>query len=208
MHQPDDREDDDLLRRAADDPAARDELLGRHREALRRMIAARLDRRLAPRADASDVAQEALEVAARRLREYLAGRPVPFAVWLRGLADERLKDLHRRHVAAQRRSVRREEPPLPDESALALAERLFARDTGPTTRLRRQELRKRVLAALAALAALRDADREVLVLRHLEELSWAEAAAVLGVGEGALRVRYLRAVQRFHKCFPDGFPEE
>jgi RNA polymerase sigma-70 factor (ECF subfamily) len=206
MHQQGDPENDDLLRRAAaGDPAARDELLGRHRGRLRRMIAARLDRRLAPRVDASDVVQEALDVAARRLPEYLAGRPVPFAVWLRGLAGERLRDLHRRHVAAQRRSVRREESPLPGESALDLAERLFASDTGPTTRLRRQDLRER---ALAALAALKDADREVLVLRHLEDLSWAEAAAVLGVGEGALRVRYLRAVQRFRKCFPAGPPEE
>jgi RNA polymerase sigma-70 factor (ECF subfamily) len=207
MTEPDDRATDELLRRAAaGDTAARDELLGRHRERLRRMIAARLDRRLAPRADASDVTQEALEAAARRLPEYLAGRPVPFAAWLRGLAAERLIDLHRRHVAAQRRSVRREEPPpLPDESALDLAERLLARDSGPTTRLRRQEQRERVLAALAA---LKDADREVLVLRHLEELSWSEAAAVLSVGEGALRVRYLRAVRRFREGFPTGFPEE
>src|SRR3954468_14879787 len=115
-----DPDTDDLLDSAArGDQAAREELLARFRTRLRQMIAVRLDRRLAPRLDPSDVVQEALAEAARRLPDYLRERPLPFYPWLRQLALERLIDLHRHHVRASKRSVQREErslPPLPDES--------------------------------------------------------------------------------------------
>jgi RNA polymerase sigma-70 factor (ECF subfamily) len=186
---------DELLNRtAAGDQRARDQLLERHRQRLGRMVAVRMDPRLAGRVDPSDVVQEALAEAAGKLDAYLDGRPLPFYAWLRRIAWERLVALQRRHVYARRRSVGREEPGgLPEQSALELAERLFARGSSPSRQAQRGELRERVRAALAALP---DRDREVLVLRYLEGLSNADAAAVLGVSEGALRVRHVRAIER------------
>src|SRR5438477_6125508 len=114
-----------LIRDAAGgDERARQRLLDLHRRRLRRMVALRLDRRLAARLDPSDVVQEALADAAGKLTDYLRRRPLPFYPWLRRLAWERLVALHRRHVRAGCRSVAREEPgglALPDESAVALA---------------------------------------------------------------------------------------
>jgi RNA polymerase sigma-70 factor (ECF subfamily) len=191
--------DTDLLLAAAagGDAAARDKLLDRHRGRLRRLVSVRLDRRLAARVDPSDVVQETLADAAARLDCYLNERPLPFYPWLRQLAWDRLVDAHRRHVRAGRRSVTREEPPaLPDESVLELADRLWEVSSGPSGRLRREERRAMVGRALDQ---LRDRDREVLVLRYLEQLSTAEAAAVLGLNEGAVKLRLLRALQRLRE---------
>jgi RNA polymerase sigma-70 factor (ECF subfamily) len=185
-----------LLGRAADgDDAARDELLERHRHRLRRMVAVRFDPRLAARVDPSDVVQETLAEAAAQLNRYLKERPLPFYPWLRQMAERRLIDLHRRHVQARRRSVTREEAGvgLSDQSALALAERLYGRPSSPSAGLHRQERRDRVRAALAALGAQ---DREVLVLRILEGMATREAAAVLGISEVAVRSRQVRALER------------
>jgi RNA polymerase sigma-70 factor (ECF subfamily) len=160
------------------------------------MVAVHMDRRLAARVDPSDVVQEALLDAARSLDGYLRERPLPFYPWLRRLAWDRLIEMHRRHLHAQRRSVKREEPlagHLPDESALQLAERILARQSGARSRAVRSELRNRVRAALDQLG---ERDRQVLVLRHLEQLSTRETAAVLGVSEGTARVRHLRALER------------
>jgi RNA polymerase sigma-70 factor (ECF subfamily) len=193
-----------LLRRARQgDGDARDQLLARHRQRLREAIAVRLDRRLAPRVDPSDVVQETLAEAARRLPDYLRDRPLPFYPWLRQLALERLIDLHRHHVRAGKRSVEREErslPPLPDESATALAQRLFARGSSPSARLRRREVAGRVQAALLQLA---ERDRELLVLRHLEQMSTRDIAAVLGLSEGAVKMRLLRALERMRLLLND-----
>jgi RNA polymerase sigma-70 factor (ECF subfamily) len=206
---PHDADTEDLLSRASDgDDTARAELLARFRGRLRQMIAVRLDRRLAARLDPSDVVQEALADAARKLADYLERRPLPFYPWLRQLAWERLVELNRRHLYAGRRSVAREEqagPGLPDESALQLADRLLAGGSSPSTHLLREELRARVRETLTRLAP---ADCEVLVLRHLEQLSTREAAAVLGISEGALKVRHLRALQRFRALLGDELAEE
>ncbi|HEY1378383.1 MAG TPA: sigma-70 family RNA polymerase sigma factor [Gemmataceae bacterium] len=195
MHRPPDPGTEQLLADAArGDARARDQLFARHRGRLKRMVAVRLDRRAAARVDPSDVVQEALAEAAVRLDGYLRDRPVSFYPWLRQLAADRLADAHRRHVRAGRRTVTREEPPpLPGESVLALADRLLAADANPGAGLSRAERRARVRAALDRLP---DRDREVLVLRHLEQLSTREAAAVLGATEGAVKVRLLRALQR------------
>jgi RNA polymerase sigma-70 factor (ECF subfamily) len=186
-----------LVRAARGDAAARDRLLHRHRGRLRRMVSLRLDRRLAARVDPSDVVQEALAHAAARLDAYLRDRPVPFYPWLRRLAWDQLVRLHHRHVAAGRRSVTREEPPpLSDESALVLADRLLAAGANPAEAAVRRELRARVRDALASLGA---ADREVLALRFLERLRLAEAAAVLGVSVGVVKVRQFRAMERLRE---------
>jgi RNA polymerase sigma-70 factor (ECF subfamily) len=179
------------------DRSARERLLIQHRQRLRQMIAVRIDRRLAARVDPSDVVQEALAEAAQKLSGYLRDRPLPFYPWLRRLAWERLIELYRAHILAQKRSVTREEPQvmaLPDDSAMELANRLFARGSSPLAQLLRVEQRGRVQAALLRLPSR---DREVLILRHLEQLSTSEMAAVMGTTEGAAKVRHLRALERF-----------
>ena len=178
------------------DSAARQQLLVRHRDRLRKMIRMRMDRRLAARVDPSDVVQEALADAAGKLSDYLRRRPLPFYPWLRRLAWERLVKLHRRHIRAHIRSVAREDvglPALPDESALELARRLIAPDTSPSHHLVQEELRDRVQAALAQLSAVY---REVLVMRYLEQLANAEIGSALGISEGAVKMRHLRALER------------
>jgi RNA polymerase sigma-70 factor (ECF subfamily) len=196
-----------LERAAAGDDAARDRLLQRFRRRLRRMVAVRFDLRLAARVDPSDVVQETLAEAAAQLDRYLQERPLPFYPWLRQLAQRRLIELHRRHVLAQRRTVIREQElgGLPDRSAVALAERLFGRLSSPSAHLHRQERRDRVRAALAALP---DKDREVLVLRILEGLPTRETAAVLGMSEVAVRSRQVRALERLKALLGPDLLEE
>jgi RNA polymerase sigma-70 factor (ECF subfamily) len=205
-HPPDTEE---LLRQAGDgDMAARQQLLARHRDRLRRMVAVRLDSRLAARVDPSDVVQEALIEADRKLADYLKERPVPFYPWLRRLAWEHLIKLHERHVRAAKRSVLREEPgilALPEDSAVLLAQRLAGDGTSPSHGLVRKELQDRVRTALARLAA---ADREVLVLRYLEQLATAEIAAVLGIGEGAVKMRHRRALDRLSRLLSGSAEDE
>jgi RNA polymerase sigma-70 factor (ECF subfamily) len=195
---------DELLARSAQgDRAAHDQLLARHRARLRKMVAYRLDPRLQARVDPSDVVQEVLAEASRKLPEYLKKRPLPFYPWLRQMAETRLLDLRRRHVDAQKRSVRREEPgvlALPDESAAELASRLVTSATSPSQRLVREEARQRVQAALTQLSPR---DRQILELRHLEQLSVAETAAVLGISEAAVKTRHVRALQRLRGLLDD-----
>jgi RNA polymerase sigma-70 factor (ECF subfamily) len=197
---PDEVDTQELLARASrGDPDAGQQLLGRHRERLCRMVAIRIDRRLAARIDPSDVVQEAILDAAQMLPGYLVERPMPFYPWLRRLAWKRLLKLYQRHLGAQRRSVSREEGPIPllaDESALELAGRLVASGTSPSNRLLREELRDRMHAALSQLA---ENDREVLVLRFLEQLSTSEMAAVLGITDGAVKTRQTRALDRLSR---------
>jgi RNA polymerase sigma-70 factor (ECF subfamily) len=197
-----------LTRVARGDAAARDRLLARHRQRLRDMVALRLDSRLSARVDPSDIVQEALADADRKLTEYIERRPLPFYPWLRQLALERLAQINRWHVRTGKRSVRREEPPgwpLPDESALLLADRLAGHGSSPSTRLQRDELRGRVQAALALLA---ERDREVLVLRYLEHLSTRDIAAVLGLTDAGVKTRQLRAVQRLRSLLGDDLSED
>ena len=191
-----DRAEEERIRlAAAGDREAMEELMAAHRARLRQIVAVRLDGRMASRIDASDVVQESLMEATRRLGEYLDRREVPFFVWLRQLAWQRLAQLYRFHSKAQRRSVEREveQIPLSDESVMRFADRLVASGTAPSRRLRRKETQEQVRAALARLAP---ADEEVLVLRHLEQLSTREIAAVLKISEPAVRHRQRRALQR------------
>ncbi|QEH34820.1 ECF RNA polymerase sigma factor SigD [Aquisphaera giovannonii] len=184
------------------DPAARQQLLEHYRGSLTRMVASRLDRRLASRVDPSDVVQDTLADASTRMDDYLRERPVPFLAWLRRLAGERVIDVHRRHIASQRRSIMREDR---DADRLGeewgrLANRFLANDTSPSNRLAREERRQQVTAALAALPPR---DREVLVMRYLEQLSAAEMAEALDVTEGAVKARLLRALIRMRGLLED-----
>ena len=170
------------------------------------MVVVRMDARLSARIDPSDVVQEAMAVAMKKLPAYLSEPAVSFYPWLRRIAWERLVDAHRRHIRAGKRSVSREERlGLSDTSAMQLADRLMASGTNPLARLLRDELCTRVQAILARLAT---GDREILLLRHLEQLSSVESAEVLGVSEEAAKKRYLRAVQRFRRLLGDETPGE
>ena len=193
----DEPDSEELVRRAgAGDKAAIEQLLATYRTRLRKMVAVRMDPRLLARLDPSDVVQEALITAARKLPEYLRERPLPFYPWLRQVAWNRLVDLHRRHLQARKRRATSEERGdmgLPDQSAMQLAGRLLSTGTSPSGRLMREERRERVRAALTQLPPH---DREVLVLRYLEQLSIGEIAAVLKVTEGAVNMRQVRALER------------
>jgi RNA polymerase sigma-70 factor (ECF subfamily) len=188
---------DELLEQAGrGSDSARQQLLSRHRDRLLRMVAVRLDRRMAARLDPSDVVQDVLLDASRNLDGYLAERPLPFYPWLRQFAWARLVDLHRRHVRSRRRSVSLEEAAdlaLPDQSALLLVRRLLESATSPSQRAIQAEQRAELKAALAALPAR---DREVLIMRHLEQLQIGEIASVVGISKGAVKARLLRALLR------------
>lgn len=190
--------DDDLLREAAaGDPEAVNRLLEQHRAALRRVIGLRLDRRLARRVDASDVVQDVLLEASRRLPEFVREAKMPFPLWLRQLARDRIVDMHRRHRAASRRSVDREQPlaggGFSDRSSFDLAAQLRDRELTPAAATIRRELHRRFLDALDELS---DEDREVVLLRHVEHLGNTEVAEVLGLTPPAAGMRYLRALRR------------
>jgi RNA polymerase sigma-70 factor, ECF subfamily len=189
---------EDLLDRAGRaDASALGRLLERHRTRLRRLVAARLDRRLTARVDPSDVVQETLVDAVRRLPEYLRERPVPYLAWLRRLALQRLVWWHRFHLGSSKRSVSRDRTrglPLSDASTATLVDRLAGTGTGPSGQVIRDEERARARAALEGLAAT---DRQVLELRYVEGLSLAEIAARLGNGLSAVKMRHLRALERF-----------
>ena len=202
--------DTDELLRAAEhgDGSARQQLLTRHRSRLHQMVAVHLDRRLAARLDPSDVVQETLLDAAQSLSDYLRDRPLPFYPWLRQLAWQRLERLHRDHIQRHRRSVLREEGQslkLPDPSADALANLLEASGTSPSRQLIRNEMGRRIQDAMNQLSPN---DRELLVMRHLEEMSAAEIGAVLGIGAGAVRTRHVRALARLRSLLDDDRSEE
>ncbi len=200
-HEPPDT--DELLRRAdAGDRSVEGELLDRHRGRLRQMVAVRIDPQLVARVDPSDVVQEALAEASRKLPHYLREHPVPFYPWLRQIAWERLVHLHSQHVGAQKRSVTREYRGdfLPDQSAMQLVDRLVASGTSPSRRVAREEIRQRVRWALQQLPPHY---REVVILRHLEQLAFEEVAGVLRISETATRSRYRRAMERLHNQLSD-----
>jgi RNA polymerase sigma-70 factor (ECF subfamily) len=192
MHEPDTEE---LVRRAgAGDQLAVALLLYRHRHRLRKMVAVRMDARLVSRLDPSDVVQETLVEAVKKLQLYLRDRPLPFYAWLRQIAWNRLVDLHRQHVLAEQRTVAREEPLAPllsGRSARHLTDQLLAREKHPAAAIVRQELINRMREAIDRLPA---SQREVLILRHLEDLSVAEVAAILNTTSAAVTSRHFRAL--------------
>jgi RNA polymerase sigma-70 factor (ECF subfamily) len=195
---PNSSDTDRLLGQAtAGDQRAWGDLLERYRDRLRWMVALRLDRRLQGRIDASDVIQEAYLAASRLLADYQQHPSLPFFLWLRLITGQKLMALHRRHLGVQARNAGREvslyRGALPEASSAALAAQLLAHDTRPCEAAARAE---RALHLQEALNSLDPLDREVLVLRHFEQLSNAEGAQVLNIRESAASKRYLRALQR------------
>ena len=179
-----------------------------HRDRLRRMVRLRLDPRLHGRIDPSDVLQEALLEAALRLDEYRRNPALPMFLWLRFLTGQKLLQLHRRHLGVQARDAAREislhRGPLPEATSAALAAQLVGRHSSPSKAAMRAEVKLKLEQALNQMDPI---DREVLVLRHFEQLSNAETAQSLGIEESAASKRYVRALKRL-KGHLGSFPGE
>lgn len=178
-------------------PDAVNQLLERHRVALRKLVQLRLDRKIARRVDASDIVQDVLLEANQRLQEYLADPRMPFHLWLRHLAKDRMIDMHRRHRGAQRRSLDRERsitsPQYGDQSSFDLASQLAASELTPAAATLRRELEQRFLTAMEQLD---EDDRDILLMRHFEQLGNSETAEVLGLSTAAAGMRHLRALRK------------
>ncbi|REJ64521.1 MAG: RNA polymerase factor sigma-70 [Planctomycetota bacterium] len=179
------------------DPDAVNRLFERHRAAVRRMIDLRMDRQLTRRVDASDIVQDVLIEANRRLADYLKNPVMPFHLWLRQMAQDRLIDAHRRHRQAAKRSLDREQPLVArgglDQSTMNLVAELRDGERTPASQAAWNELQ---LQFVAAIDRLEDQDREVVLMRHFEKLSNSEVAETLNLTPPAASMRYLRAVRR------------
>jgi len=192
------KENDERLRLAAQgDSGSWESLVAESRQRLRRMVAFRLDQRLQGRIDPSDVLQDAYIEAWQDLDNYLRLPAMPFFLWLRGIAGNKLREVHRHHLGTQARDPRREvsicDGALPETTTTALAAGLLGNLTRASEEAIRLELKLRLQDALNTMEPL---DREVLALRHFEQLSPAETAQVLGIKEKAAGMRYVRALRR------------
>jgi RNA polymerase sigma-70 factor (ECF subfamily) len=190
--------DDELVRRAArGQEQALAELFARHRGRLRQMVRLRLDGRLQGRVDPSDVLQEAYIDLAQKLPDFARKPSMPFFLWLRMVVGERLLRVHRHHLGAAKRDAGREISlhggAYPEASSASLAAQLLGRMTSASRAALRAETR---LVLQGVLNAMDPVDREVIALRHFEELGNDEAAAVLGLTKAAASKRYVRAMLR------------
>lgn len=182
-------------------------LLERHRNAVRRMIDLRMDQVLKRRVDASDIVQEVMIEANRRLNDYLADPSMPFHLWLRQMAKDRLIDAHRRHRGAARRSMDREQPlatAASNESSLDLMAQLRDTELTPAAAATWHELERRFQIACDQLDTQ---DQEVVLMRHFEHLSNGETAEALGLTPQAASMRYLRAMRRLREFMVEGETE-
>jgi len=190
--------DEDLLRRASDgEAAALAALFGHYRKRLRQMVHLRLDRRLQGRVDPSDVLQEAYLDVAEQLPHYAKKPEMSFFLWLRLVTGQRLMRVHRQHLGAALRDAAREvslyHGALPQASSVSLAAQLLGRITTPSQAAIRAEIQVQLQAAVNGMDPL---DREIIALRHFEELSNGEAAHVLNLEPSAASKRYVRALKR------------
>lgn len=196
----------DLLRRAGEgDTAALGELLEGHRRRLRRMVRLRMDVGLQGRIDPSDVLQETFLEAAQRLAEYVRNPKMPFFLWLRFLTGQRLLMLRRRHLGTEARDASREislqQGAMPEASSACLAARLLGKITAPLQAAIRAEMKLRLQDALNSMDPL---DREVLALRHFEQMDNNETAEALGLTPSGASSRYLRALKRLKEVLGPG----
>jgi RNA polymerase sigma-70 factor (ECF subfamily) len=183
-------------------------LLSRHRDALRRLVQMRLDKKIQRRVDVSDIVQDVLLEANRRLQTYLKEPKMPFHLWLRHMARDRIIDAHRRHRASAKRSVDREKPLAStssvDRSTMELAAQLCDPAITPAAAATMRELARRFEAAIDELD---ERDREVLMMRHFEHLTNQEVALALKLTEPAASMRYLRALRRLRNLLGDPVQE-
>ena len=197
----------ELLKNVRDGQAvAVEELMDRHRNSLRRMIQLRLDQRLMQRMDVSDVIQDVLIEANRRLTDYLNNPVIPFHLWIRQIAKDRIIDAHRRHRVSAKRSIDREQPqpgkgPF-DRSTIELANQFRDQALTPAAAATQRELAQQIESAVQM---LREHDREIILMRHYEQLDNKEIAQSLGLTEPAASMRYLRALKRLREII-EGMP--
>jgi RNA polymerase sigma-70 factor (ECF subfamily) len=196
-----------LVRRMADgDQKALAEAFAHYRGRLRRMVQLRLDRRLQGRLDASDVLQDAYLDLAHRAADYAANPNLPLFLWMRLLTGQRLLILHRKHLRARMRDASQEvslyRGALPQASSVSLAAQLLGRLSSPSHAAMRAEMQLRLQDALNSMDPL---DREVLTLRHFEELTNGETAQVLGLQKAAASNRYVRALEKLREVL-SGMP--
>ena len=181
-------------------PEAVNKLIDRHRDAILRLVRMRLDRRIQPRVGGSDVVQDVFIEANRRLQKYLQDPVMPFHLWLRQIAKDRIIDAHRRHRVSAKRSVDREQPAhVPanmDHSSLAIANQLVDGEITPMAAATQRELASRVEQTITELP---EQDRDILLMRHYEFLSNQEVAEALGLSQPAASMRYLRAIRRMRE---------
>ncbi len=187
-----------LLRRAHEkDQRALADLFTRNRERLRRMVRLRLDRRLRGRIDSSTVLQEVYVDASQRFAEYMADPSMPFFLWLRLLTGQKIQALHRQHLGAQVWDAGQEvllyRGALPEANSVSLAAQLLGHISAAGQAAIRADMQIRLQGALNGMDPM---DREVLALRHFEELNNNEAAAVLGIDRAAASNHYIRALKR------------
>jgi RNA polymerase sigma-70 factor (ECF subfamily) len=175
------------------------QLLERSRPSLRSFVDFHLDPKLRPRIDPSDVVQETQMEVVRRMDDFLRRRPMPFRLWARKIAFERMSNLRRFHRKRARRSLDREEA-LPDRSSLLLAGPFLRGGSSPSQKMAVAEYTRRVGCAVAELA---DADRQILLMRHAEELPYDDIACLLDIEQAAARKRYGRALIRLQKVLSD-----
>ena len=186
----------------AGDEGALAVLVERHRSRLERMVRLRMDRRLQGRVDPADVVQEAYLALRGKFPKFSADPPLPFYLWLRQEVGQKLVDVHRAYLGTQMRDTGQEvslhRGALPQVTSQSLAEQLLGKLTSASQAALRVELKLRVQEALNSMDPH---DREVLILRHFEELSNAEAAEVLGIKPSAAVNRYVRALKRLKDVF-------
>ena len=193
---------DPLIQRAlAGEEAALAELFEEHRSRLRRMVDLRMDHRLHARVDASDVLQEAYLDLAQRLPEYAKQPKFPFFLWLRLVTGQRLAQVHRKHLGAAMRNVDLEvslyRQALPQVSTFFLASRLIGQFTSVSQQAMRAEMQVKLQEVLNAMDPN---DREILALRHFEQLSNEETARVLEIKDSAASTRHVRALMRLREA--------
>lgn len=179
----------------AGDSTAFERLFARHQDYLRHIIEMRMDRRLRSRFDASDVLQETHLEVSERLQEYLARRPMPFRLWLRKTAHQRLLRMRRAHTEAQNRAIGREVP-LPQRSSVELAQQLLGTGPTPSEQIGGRELAAQVRAAIGQLA---EADREMLLMRNFEGLSVRDVGCILDIDPGTVSRLHGKALMRLAK---------
>jgi len=194
-------ETEEILERIeAGDPIAFEELFQRHWRKLLKAIAFRMDRRLAGRADASDILQETYLEAYKRLPKYLEKKDMPFYAWLYWIAREKVLEQHRRHLGAQKRTVRNEVPLMPTDSSAKFVSGLIGRSPTPSQELAKAELAEQLSKALERLDS---DDKDLILWRHFEQLSAREMAELLNITEAAANKRYLRALEHLKKILQE-----
>ena len=173
----------------AGEPAALAELLSLHRGYIRKIAELRMEDELRSRVDPSDIVQEVSLAVSRRINDFLSRKPVSFRIWLRGQTLDQITRARRHHLA-DKRSVRKEYR-MSDASSMTIAQHILA--GRPSQIVQQKELAEQVRAAIASMSEM---DREILFLRHIEELTTDEAADVLNVEPAIARKRHGRAIRR------------